>query len=417
MFGNFNVGIMGSGNIAGIMAGTINKMKNVRVYAVASRQQVHADVFAGKYGCKKAYGSYADLVADKKVDLIYVATPHSEHYENVKMCLEAGKPVLCEKAFTLNAAQAEELVRIAAEHKVFLAEAMWTRYMPMLTTIREVIGSGIIGEPKTLTANLGYVISSKERLTNLALGGGALLDVGVYTINFALMIFGHNISKIASCCTFTETGVDEQNAICLQYYDGKVANLNSSMVSLSDRQGIIYGTKGFAVVENINNFESIAVYDRQYKKVASYKCPKQISGYEYEVEACVEAIKCGQIECSQMPHSETLRVMRIMDEIRSQWGMKYPCEAQEEEGKQLAELDGQVQVVENAENTVAAESVEVTATEGSTVAAETTGTAETTEVMGTGEVTGTAESTEVAATEGSSEVSKTAEDAETTETL
>ena len=209
MFGNFNIGIMGSGNIAGIMAGTINKMKNVRVYAVASRQQVHADVFAGKYGCKKAYGSYADLVADKKVDLIYVATPHSEHYENVKMCLEAGKPVLCEKAFTLNAAQAEELVRIAAEHKVFLAEAMWTRYMPMLTTIREVIGSGIIGEPKTLTANLGYVISDKERLTNRALGGGALLDVGVYTINFALMIFGHNISKIASCCTFTETGVDE----------------------------------------------------------------------------------------------------------------------------------------------------------------------------------------------------------------
>ena len=416
MFGSFNVGIMGSGNIAGIMAGTINKMKNVRVYAVASRQQVHADVFAGKYGCKKAYGSYADLVSDKKVDLIYVTTPHSEHYENVKMCLEAGKPVLCEKAFTLNAAQAEELVRIAAEHKVFLAEAMWTRYMPMLTTIREVIGSGIIGEPKTLTANLGYVISSKERLTNLALGGGALLDVGVYTINFALMIFGHNISKIASCCTFTETGVDEQNAICLQYYDGKVANLNSSMVSLSDRQGIIYGTKGFAVVENINNFESIAVYDRQYKKVASYKCPKQISGYEYEVEACIEAIKCGQIECAQMPHSETLRVMRIMDEIRSQWGMKYPCEAQEEEGKQLAESADQAKVAGEAEATDVTEAV------GSTV------TAETIEVMGTTEITGTAEdkeaaevagSVEVTATEGSAvaaEVSKIAEDMETTET-
>lgn len=433
MFGSFNVGIMGSGNIAGIMAGTINKMKNVRVYAVASRQQVHADVFAGKYGCKKAYGSYADLVADKKVDLIYVATPHSEHYENVKMCLEAGKPVLCEKAFTLNATQAEELVRIAAEHKVFLAEAMWTRYMPMLTTIREVIGSGIIGEPKTLTANLGYVISSKERLTNLALGGGALLDVGVYTINFALMIFGHNISKIASCCTFTETGVDEQNAICLQYYDGKVANLNSSMVSLSDRQGIIYGTKGFAVVENINNFESIAVYDRQYKKVASYKCPKQISGYEYEVAACIEAIKCGQIECAQMPHSETLRVMRIMDEIRSQWGMKYPCEAQEEEGKQAAELADQAQAAEasktaesietakDAETTEitgtaedkgtaeVARSVQVTATEGSAEATETA------EVMGADEVAGTAGSTEDAEVMGTGEVMGIAGSAESTE--
>lgn len=407
MFGNFNIGIMGSGNIAGIMAGTINKMKNVRVYAVASRQQVHADVFAGKYGCKKAYGSYADLVADKKVDLIYVATPHSEHYENVKMCLEAGKPVLCEKAFTLNAAQAEELVRIAAEHKVFLAEAMWTRYMPMLTTIREVIGSGIIGEPKTLTANLGYVIGSKERLTNLALGGGALLDVGVYTINFALMIFGHNISKIASCCTFTETGVDEQNAICLQYYDGKVANLNSSMVSLSDRQGIIYGTKGFAVVENINNFESIAVYDRQYKKVASYKCPKQISGYEYEVAACIDAIKCGLIECAQMPHSETLRVMRIMDEIRSQWGMKYPCEVQEEEGKHLVELADQPQTAETAEATVTADVAEATEAAG---AVEATVTAEALETAKITVTAGSAEAAEVTETAENTEVSKTAED-------
>ena len=419
MFGNFNVGIMGSGNIAGIMAGTINKMKNVRVYAVASRQQVHADVFAGKYGCKKAYGCYADLVADKKVDLIYIATPHSEHYENVKMCLEAGKPVLCEKAFTLNAAQAEELVHIAAEHKVFLAEAMWTRYMPMLTTIREVIGSGIIGEPKSLTANLGYVIGDKERLTNPALGGGALLDVGVYTINFALMIFGHNISKIYSCCTFTETGVDEQNTICLQYYDGKVANLNSSMVSLSDRQGIIYGTKGFAVVENINNFESIAVYDRQYQKVASYKCPKQISGYEYEVAACIEAIKCGQIECTQMQHSESLRVMRIMDEIRSQWGMKYPCEVQEEEGKQLAELTDQAQVVEGAETTEAAETAEVMETgeaAGIAGSTEVSGTAGSTEVSGTEGSTAAAEIAEVMETgeaaeiAGSTEVSKTAED-------
>ena len=416
MFGNFNIGIMGSGNIAGIMAGTINKMKNVRVYAVASRQQVHADVFAGKYGCKKAYGSYADLVADKKVDLIYVATPHSEHYENVKMCLEAGKPVLCEKAFTLNAAQAEELVRIAAEHKVFLAEAMWTRYMPMLTTIREVIGSGIIGEPKTLTANLGYVISDKERLTNRALGGGALLDVGVYTINFALMIFGHNISKIASCCTFTETGVDEQNAICLQYYDGKAANLNSSMVSLSDRQGIIYGTKGFAVVENINNFESIAVYDKQYKKVASYKCPKQISGYEYEVAACIDAIKCGQIECAQMPHSETLRVMRIMDEIRSQWGMKYPCEVQEEERKHLVELADQPQTAETAETKETAEATEATVTADVAEATEAAGAIEATvtaEALETAEITvtaGSAEAAEVTGTAENTEVSKTAED-------
>ena len=327
MFGDFNVGIIGTGNIAGVMAKTISKMKNVRVYAVASRQKVRADIFAGKYGCKKAYGSYEELVSDKKVDLIYVATPHSEHYTNVKLCLEAGKAVLCEKAFTLNAAQAEELIRLAQEKQVLLAEAMWTRYMPMLTTIREVIGSGAIGEPRTLTANLGYAISGKERMTNLSLGGGALLDLGVYTINFALMIFGNNISNIYSSATFTETGVDEQNAVSIQFYDGKVANLNSSMVSLSDRKGIIYGTTGFVVVENINNFESVSVYDKNYTCMATYKCPKQISGYEYEVQACIDAIQNKEIECVQMPHSETLRVMRIMDTIRGQWNMKYPCES------------------------------------------------------------------------------------------
>ncbi len=359
MFGDFNVGIIGTGNIAGVMAKTISKMKNVRVYAVASRQKVRADIFAGKYGCKKAYGSYEELVSDKKVDLIYVATPHSEHYANVKLCLEAGKPVLCEKAFTLNAAQAEELVRLAQEKQVLLAEAMWTRYMPMLTTIREVIGSGAIGEPRTLTANLGYAISGKERMTNLSLGGGTLLDLGVYTINFALMIFGNNISNIFSSATFTETGVDEQNAVSIQFYDGKVANLNSSMVSLSDRKGVIYGTTGFVVVENINNFESVSVYDKNYTCMATYKCPKQISGYEYEVQACIDAIQNKEIECVQMPHSETLRVMRIMDTIRGQWNMKYPCESacevpvpeveaktDTEEAAEIVESVAEIEVVE-----------------------------------------------------------------------
>lgn len=328
--GDFNVGIMGTGKIAGVMAQTIHKMKNVRVYAVASRQKIRADVFAGKYDCKKAYGSYEELVADKKVDMIYVATPHSEHYANVKLCLEAGKPVLCEKAFTVNAAQAEELIRISEEKHVFLAEALWTRYMPMLTTIREVIGSGVIGEPRTMTANLGYLVGGKERLKNPELAGGALLDLGVYVINFAFMIFGNNISKISANATFTETGVDEQNTIFMQFYDGKVANLNTSMVSLSDRKGIIYGTSGFAIVENINNFQSISVFDSDYQCTATYKCPKQISGYEYEIQACVDAIRKNEIECVQMPHSETMRVMRTLDGIREQWNMKYPMETEAE---------------------------------------------------------------------------------------
>ena len=329
MFEKYRIGIMGSGNIAGIMAETIKRMKNVKLYAVASRTKVKADAFAGKYGCKKAYGSYEELVADKKVDLIYIATPHSEHYENARLCILNGKPVLCEKAFTANAVQAEELIALAREKEVLIAEAMWTRYMPMLTTIQEVLGSGIIGELKTLTANLGYVIDTVPRLQEPSLAGGALLDVGVYTINFATMIFGNNIESIESTCTYTNSGVDEQNSITIKYADGKVAVLNSSMVSLSDRKGVIYGTKGFAVVDNINNFEAITVYDTKYKQIASYKRPKQISGYEYEVEACLKALDTKQLECVQMPHSETIRMMKIMDSIRKQWGIVYPFEKDE----------------------------------------------------------------------------------------
>lgn len=326
MLGKVNIGVLGTGKMAATMADTIGKMKGVKLYAAASREKVKADVFAGKYGCKKAYGSYEELAEDKKIDLIYIATPHSEHFANAKLCIEHGKPVLCEKAFTANAAQAEELLELAKEKGVFITEAIWTRYMPMLTTIREVVGSGVIGEPRTLTANLGYVVNDVERLKDPALAGGALLDVGIYTLNFALMLFGNNIDKIFSNCTYTDTGVDEQNSITLQYMDGKVAHLNSSINSLSDRRGVIYGTKGYIIVDNINNFESVSVYDSSYKKVGIYKCPKKISGYEYEVEASIKALRDHQIECVEMPHSETIRVMKIMDSLRKEWGIRYPFE-------------------------------------------------------------------------------------------
>lgn len=326
MNNKINVAIMGAGNIAGTMAATLNKMKSVRCYAVGSRNKDKAVDFARKFGCKKAYGSYEELVLDKKVDLVYIATPHSEHFDNAKLCIEHGKAVLCEKSFTANAAQAEELIAFAKEKNILITEAIWTRYMPMLATIKEVVGSGIIGLPTMLTANLGYVINGVARMTDPALAGGALLDVGVYTINFASMIFGTEVKKISSTCTYTKSGVDEQNSVTMIFEDGKMAVLNSSMMSLSDRKGIIHGTKGFIIVENINDFESITVYDSSYKKIEKYNRPRQISGYEYEVEACVEALQKGEIECPQMPHEETIRIMKLMDSLRNEWGIKYPFE-------------------------------------------------------------------------------------------
>ena len=326
MFNQKRVGIMGTGKIAGVMAGTIKKMKNVKCYGVASRSEERAKKFAEEYGIKVAYTSYEEMMLDDKIDLVYIATPHSEHYANMKLCIENGKNVLCEKSFTANAPQAEEVLSLAREKGVFVAEAMWTRYMPMMTTIKGIINSGIIGEPTMLTANLGYPVSDKERLTNPALAGGALLDLGVYTLHFASMIFGKEIEKTESSCILTSSGVDASESITLKYKDGRMAVLNCTMHAVSDRRGVIYGPKGYIVIENINNFESITVYDAGYKPGKTIKAPKQITGYEYEVYSCLEAIEKGQKECWEMPHEETFRIMKQMDALRAQWGVIYPFE-------------------------------------------------------------------------------------------
>lgn len=244
MFKQKRIGIMGTGKMAGIMAGTIKKMKNVKCHGVASRSEARAQEFANEFGVKVAYTSYEEMLLDDKIDLIYIATPHSEHYANMKLCIRNGKNVLCEKAFTANAKQAEEIFGLAKERNVFVAEAMWVRYMPMLTTIKGILNSGIIGEPTMLTANLGYPVSDKERLTEPALAGGALLDLGVYTLNFAAMMFGKDIEKMDSSCTFTNSGVDASESITLTYKDGRMAVLNCTMNGLSDRRGVVYIQKG-----------------------------------------------------------------------------------------------------------------------------------------------------------------------------
>lgn len=322
----YHIGIMGAGGIARKMADTLNAMENVCCYAIASRSLERAEAFAKKYHVEKAYGSYEEMAADEKVDFIYVATPHSEHLKNAELCIAHHKPVLVEKAFTANANEARELLELAQKEKVFVTEAIWVRYMPFLQKIKEVLASGVIGRPTMLTANLGYNIDEKPRLTDPELAGGALLDVGVYALNFALMLFGTDFVKISSACTYTKTGVDEQDSMTLIYSDGKMAVLNASMLSISDRKGIIHGDKGFLVIENINNFESMTVYNAGYQKIAFYEREEQLTGYEYEVEAAIQAIEEGEMECGQMPHEETLRVMEIMDELRKEWKIKYPFE-------------------------------------------------------------------------------------------
>lgn len=321
-----NIGILGAGSIARQMAYTISKMDNAINYAIASRDYKKSQEFAQEFGVIKAYGSYEEMIEDPEVKLVYIATPHSLHYEHAKLCLNNGKHVLCEKAFTTNEKQAKELFEIAKEKNLFITEAIWTRYMPMRKTLEDILKSDVIGELHSLTASLGYRINNIPRLVDPNLAGGALLDVGVYTLNFASMVFGDNIKDISSTVIKTDTGVDAQNSITLCYENNKMAILHSTMMSRTDRRGIIYGSKGYVEVENINNCEGIKVYSLDGKLIDEYKTPEQISGYEYEVEASIKAIKNGELECIEMPHSETLIIMRLMDKLRGSWGIKYPFE-------------------------------------------------------------------------------------------
>ncbi|WP_312427748.1 Gfo/Idh/MocA family protein [Lacrimispora sp.] len=321
------IGIMGTGRIASVLANTMLQMPQVVLLGAASRSLEKAEEFAARFSIERAYGSYEELVKDPDIQLIYVATPHSEHCSNAKLCLENGKHVLCEKAFAANYAQAKEMTDLAEEKNLMITEAMWVRYMPMAKTLKEVLNSGVIGEPMTLTANLCYLVSDKPRLIKPELAGGALLDVGVYTLNFASIVFGDEITDIKSSVIKTDSGVDAQNSITLCYPGGKMAILNSSLRVLSDRMGVIYGTKGYLVVENVNNFETIRVYNANRELVETHIRPDQISGYEYQIEASGEAIRNGWTECPQMPHKATLDVMKVMDELRRQWGIRYPFEA------------------------------------------------------------------------------------------
>lgn len=317
------MGIIGAGVIAGVMAGTISNMDDVERTAIASRDIERAREFADDYGFKKAYGSYEELLADPEVELVYIALPHSHHCEWTIKTLNAGKHVLCEKAFAVNEEEAGQMIELAEEKGLLLAEAIWTRYMPSRKIIDDLVASGVIGEVMNITANLGYKIDMRERLIRPELAGGALLDLTVYPLNFASMVFGDEIESIDASCTMTDTGVDGQDSVTIRYKDGKIATLFATIHTLTDRRGMIYGRDGLIEVQNINNPEVIRVWSNdmhpQMRLIEEIKVPEQISGYEYEVEACARAIAAGLTECPEMPHSETLEIMRQMDCIRKQF--------------------------------------------------------------------------------------------------
>lgn len=320
------VGIVGTGWIAEKAAITLRGLKECEAYAVGSRTKEKAEDFAKTWDIPKAYGSYSELIADPDVDLLYIGTPHSHHFDVTREALLAGKPCLVEKAFMANHREAAEIVRIAKEQKVFLAEAIWTRYQPAVKIVRDLIDSGRIGTPRLVTATLGYSMGDKPRIMRADLCGGALLDLGVYALNFVRMFFPADIVNIESQCVKSKTGMDLTNAMSLVLADGILANVQSSAACVGDNIGVIAGTDGNLIIDNINNPQKITVNTHDREFVEDIHVPKQITGYEYEFLACRQALIEGLLEPREMPHAETLYIMQLMDGLRQKWGVHYPMD-------------------------------------------------------------------------------------------
>ena len=300
---DFKVGIVGAGWIAEKAAITLNGLEGFRPYAIGSRSLEKAQAFAAQWDIERAYGSYSKVIDDPEVDLLYVATPHSHHFDVTKEALEKGKPCLVEKAFMANKAQAQVIVDLARRRKVFLAEAIWTRYQPA-----------------------GYSMGQKERIFRPDLCGGALLDLGVYCLNFVRMFCDAPIVSINSQCVKTDTGMDLSNAISLVLADGILANVQSSAACVGDNIGVIAGTEGNLIIDNVNNPQRITVNGPDRVYVETILVPKQITGYEYQFVACRDALAAGLTEPPQMPLDETLYIMELMDGLRQEWDVRYPMD-------------------------------------------------------------------------------------------
>ncbi len=328
MTDNVRWGIIGPGKIAQKFADGLKSVPGAKLVAVGSRSQERARAFADTYGAQQAFGSYAELAAAPGIDAVYVATPHPHHAAPTADCLNNGKAVLCEKPFTVNAGELEPLVGLARQRKVFLMEAMWTRYLPIMDVVWGWIGSGRIGEPRMVQADFGFRAGwdPDGRLLNPALAGGSLLDVGIYTISFASRVFGgRQPTQVTGVAHLGETGVDEQMSAVLQYDNGGLASLISAVRTNTLHSATIMGTEGRIQVSPPFWRATTATLTTGGKS-ETVERPHTANGYEYEAMEVGRCLREGLTESPRMTLDESLVIMRIMDTLRAKWGLKYPFE-------------------------------------------------------------------------------------------
>jgi len=320
-------GILGPGNIAKQFARGLSVIPDAELAAVGSRTQDGADAFGDEFAVPRRHPSYEALAADDGLDAIYVATPHSLHRDNSILCLEHGVAVLCEKPFAINAGQAREVVAAARQRGLFAMEAMWTRFIPAVAQAREWIAEGAIGEPRLVAADFGFRagFNPKGRLFDPALGGGALLDVGIYTISMASMVLGAKPDRIESTATMGETGVDEQSAFILGYEGGELAVLYTAVRTSTPVEARILGTDGRITIHN-PFYKAEKVTLQAGDRTEEVELPLEGNGYNYQAVEVMNCLRAGKTESETMPLDETVALMEIMDSIRAKWGLKYPME-------------------------------------------------------------------------------------------
>jgi predicted dehydrogenase len=320
-------GILGTGRIAGDFATGLTALPDAELAAVGSRSAEAGAAFAARFRPTRTHASYEALASDPDVDVVYVATPHPFHHANARLCLEAGKPVLCEKPFTLNAAQARDLVALARERELFLMEAMWSRFLPSFIEVRRLVDEGVIGDVRLLSADFGFqkAFDPSHRLFDLAMGGGALLDVGVYLASLASMFLG-TPQETRALAQIGASGVDEQAALILGYDGGRLAQLTAAISVATPQEATIVGTNGWIRLHPLwwrATRLTIAANGREPETVDA---PFAGNGYCHEAAEAMRCLRAGVLESPLMPLDETIAILETMDRVRADWGLRYPGE-------------------------------------------------------------------------------------------
>lgn len=320
-------GIISSGRIAGVFTEALKSLDNADVHAVGSRTQASADEFARKWSIAKAYDSYEALYEDPEVDIVYIGTPHSFHHRDTLNALNAGKHVLCEKAFAINADQASEMIQLAREKDLFLMEAMWNRFQPWYEKVSEILDDGHLGDVHHMKADLSFAFpyDADHRLFNPDLGGGSLLDLGVYPIALSSLLMGapESIFCTANLCP---TGVDDQVSMIFTHDGGGTSQLGCSSRFMTKNNATLHGTKGFLEIHGLiirPQEITLHLYGEEPKIIPT---PTEVNGYQYEAQAVMDMLDQDELEHPLMPLDETFQIMAIMDYVREQIGVLYPGE-------------------------------------------------------------------------------------------